>query len=40
MITCKSYENMFAPPYICVIGVAVPIRYYDMGCIGFKVEQY
>ena len=40
MITCISYENIFAPLYTCVIGIIVPIRYYDMGYMGFKVEQY
>ena len=40
MITCISYENIFAPLYTFVFGITVPIRYYDMGYMGFKVEQY
>ena len=40
MISSISYENIFAPLYICIIGVTVPIRYYDMDYMGFKVEQY
>ena len=40
MISSISCEDIFAPLYTCIIGVTVPIRYYDMDYMGFKVEQY
>ena len=40
MISSISYENIVAPLYTCIIGVTVPIRYYDMDYMGFKVEKY
>ena len=40
MISSIGYENIFAPLYTCIIDATVPIRYYDMDYMGFKVEQY
>ena len=42
MISSTSYENIFAPllPVGHIIGVTVPIRYYDMDYMGFKVGKY
>ena len=40
IISSISHENIFAPLYNYIIGVTVPIRFYDMNYMGFKVEQY